>query len=355
LEDPSHLCPVKAIKHRKTVQAQPLQSECIKNNFQNNFKDLVDVVPELGVKQPGVKIKLEDEVSSPQNDTIEDIEQVLKDIGNDIHLEALNIQGVELIKSGNTREGIDMLSDVASEGNASAFFHLGNAYENGIGVAKDLVTASKFYSIASSLGNAEASYNLAVFHLQGIGGLEQSEEKAVELLTKSAEKGLKEACEALGLPVVEKEAITEEDSLFGVKHGCEDFLGKGLDGYLDPLFNLAASMESGITSVPRDSLFSLELYRMAADRGHVEARRAFHRLYSKLFEGLYENGDSGGDQKAEFNLKHVASSPSLLYAGESKVYKIADRKYSSCQDLGRLERRESQDSGVEDQRVVCVN
>lgn len=349
IEQTSLLCPVKAIKEVSTVRAQPLESYSVRNVVPDKFKNLVvDEVPELDEKLTKEN-KLEDK------DTVEKVEHSLREIENAISLEILNALGVERLKTGNKKQGMDLLRQAARKGNAKAFFHLGNAYEKGVGVAKNLCSAAKFYKIATSLGSDEASFNLAVFHLQGIGGVEVSEEKAVDLLTKAAENGLEEACLALGLPLVEKETKLEENIS---EIGCEDVqevLNDGIEGFLDPIFNLAASMESGYTAVPQDFLYSLELYRMAADGGHQEARQAFLRLYSQLFGDPTEHFDAGGaEDKRE--LKHVASSPGLLYASD-KLYSVLDRKTVSCEDFGRLVRRESQeDSGVdEDQRVVLVN
>ena len=64
-----------------------------------------------------------------------------------------------------------------------------------------------YYELSSASGNSEAQFNLAIFHLEGRGGLKQSAEKGRELLEKAAAGGAQAARAALGLDE-EKEVWT---------------------------------------------------------------------------------------------------------------------------------------------------
>ena len=57
----------------------------------------------------------------------------------------------------------------AEQGDASAQFNLGLAYEDGLGVAKDQVEAAKWYRKAAEQGHAKAQFNLGVAYDNGRG------------------------------------------------------------------------------------------------------------------------------------------------------------------------------------------
>ena len=63
----------------------------------------------------------------------------------------------------------DDLRKAAEQGLASAQNNLGVAYDNGEGVAKDLVEAVKWYGKAAEQGNAKAQFNLGVAYYKGEG------------------------------------------------------------------------------------------------------------------------------------------------------------------------------------------
>jgi TPR repeat protein len=98
----------------------------------------------------------------------------------------------------------------AAAGDAYAQLNLGAAYDNGIGVKRDLDKALYWYQQAAEQGVAEAQYNLA--HL--LVAEELSATVAAEWMLKAAEQGLSDAeylmgviyAEGIGVEVNDQEA-----------------------------------------------------------------------------------------------------------------------------------------------------
>src|SRR5512142_2642823 len=77
-----------------------------------------------------------------------------------------------------TREAIAEIRSKAEAGNAQAQVVLGQAYEEGNGVAKNEVTAAKWYRKAAEQGNAEGQNNLGIMYRMG-SGVDQDKAEAV--------------------------------------------------------------------------------------------------------------------------------------------------------------------------------
>ena len=50
--------------------------------------------------------------------------------------------------------------------------------------------AASYYRMAADVGHAQAIFNLGLMTLRGEGGLVKDSEKAIELLTRAAQRGL---------------------------------------------------------------------------------------------------------------------------------------------------------------------
>lgn len=81
-----------------------------------------------------------------------------------------------------------------------------------MGVKKNMKTARKLYEMASELGHAKASYNLGVFHAQGLGGFQKNRLEAKQKFEQAAALGNSDAIEALRLllPVPKKLPVIDE-------------------------------------------------------------------------------------------------------------------------------------------------
>lgn len=103
------------------------------------------------------------------------------------------------------------LTEQARQGDAWAQLNLGAAYDNGIGVVRDVDKALFWYQKAAEQGLAEAQFNLA--HL--LVSEELSSVAAAEWMRKAAEQGMLDAqylmgvilAEGIGVPVDDAEAV----------------------------------------------------------------------------------------------------------------------------------------------------
>jgi TPR repeat protein len=86
---------------------------------------------------------------------------------------------------------------LAEQGDASAQFYLGIAYDQGLGVAQDYNTAVKWYTLAAEQGYADAQYNLGNMYSKGLR-VEHDYKTAIKWYTLSAEQGHTKAQLMLG-------------------------------------------------------------------------------------------------------------------------------------------------------------
>jgi TPR repeat protein len=104
---------------------------------------------------------------------------------------------VALLEANKPQEGLLCLSK-SSTGCAKACFNLGVAYETGkydlpINGQPQYLKAFEYYEMAAKMGHKLAIYNLALFYLQGKGGVVVDENKAQSLLIEAAQLGVKQA------------------------------------------------------------------------------------------------------------------------------------------------------------------
>ena len=107
------------------------------------------------------------------------------------------------------REGLGVYEDLdyavswhryAAEANyPRAMTNLAYLYSIGKGVDKDLEISARWYKRAADLNSASGIYAVAVYNLNGTGGLQENEQEGVRLLMKSAQLGHKRSMYAIGV------------------------------------------------------------------------------------------------------------------------------------------------------------
>jgi len=271
-------CPLVAIKNQKTAHAQPFEpiENKIKENYEPckencdqfvEFDELVDCEKELS-RSPSVT---SDYSSHKSDECCRDYlqfskeEQQLITLQESIPLAVESVLAIQKIKKGDI-SGINRLMRTAESGCSNAMFYLGQVYEHGILVTKNLEEAANHYKEASEAGHLEAKFNLGVFYLRGYGGCECSEETGLELIKEAAEQGLSEAIAALG------KRDTKVESQVTALDVCE----------VEQLFNMGRMMEEHELNDSEDEIFALEFYRVAAQNGHSEARERYLKLVKHL-------------------------------------------------------------------------
>jgi TPR repeat protein len=120
--------------------------------------------------------------------------------------------GIESAMTGHYNDAFTHFKLSTSHNHPGGVFNLALCYEQGVGVKRNMKTARKLYEVASGLGHAKASYNLGVFHAQGLGGAHKSFNQAKKYFEQAAEMGNSDAIEALRLllPPSKRLPIIEE-------------------------------------------------------------------------------------------------------------------------------------------------
>eukprot|EP00092_Neocalanus_flemingeri_P007832 GFUD01008453.1.p1 GENE.GFUD01008453.1~~GFUD01008453.1.p1 ORF type:complete len:435 (-),score=102.87 GFUD01008453.1:232-1536(-) len=263
-------CPVLAVKHQKTALAQPLEHKrkeksepckecCAKLSIEELFVSDKNACEEPSSTSDYSSHKSDSSSSSFLKFSNE--EQSFLSLHDSIPQAVDAVVAIQLVKNGDIK-GIHQLTQSASLGCSISQFYLGQAYEQGHMVNRDMKEAARYYKEAADGGHVEAKYNLGVFYLRGDGGCEFSEEKGIKLVQEAAKEGLGEAVAALD--------ISEG------KDKCEV---KAVDmKEIEQLFNMGRVMEENQLNDVEDQIFALELYRVAALNGHKLAEKKYLNL-----------------------------------------------------------------------------
>ena len=168
------------------------------------------------------------------------------------------------------------------------FIFQGVIYEQGHGRRRNVLKAMQCYKAAAKLNHPAAMYNLAVIYENGSNGNEPDLLKAESLLKAAAKLGLPEA-----VALFEKFPLTQEKSVrctMCLENGwSEDLPVKIEQEPVKPesaqdLLTLARAYQFGISGMPIDKTFALELFRMAS-QSLEEARLGYLALYAEFQQG----------------------------------------------------------------------
>lgn len=148
-------------------------------------------------------------------------------------------EALRLIESGSP-EAVKALTAAANQGSPAAQYHLGQLLSRGEnGVARNEVEARRWFERSALAGHAPAMHNLAMFHIEGVGG-PANPQLGVQWFRKAAEAGL-----------------------------------------VDSQYNLARLLEQG-QGVPRDPAEAYKWYVIAAASGDEEAKASAEALGASL-------------------------------------------------------------------------
>ena len=110
---------------------------------------------------------------------------------------------------------IDRVREIANEGSVEAAFLMGSAYDEGLGVPVDSVTAIAWFLKAGEQGHVLSQHNLGNAYFAG-RGVPQNDSLAAAWWRKAAEKGDAIAQYRLGFMYQEGRGVPQSDSLAAV-------------------------------------------------------------------------------------------------------------------------------------------
>ncbi|MEE9347309.1 MAG: peptidoglycan-binding protein [Robiginitomaculum sp.] len=102
-------------------------------------------------------------------------------------------KGLTLLQNGQEQEAAKYIRLAANQGQPAAQYYLGNLYENGQGVSADAEQARKLTQSAAQSGHRIAMYDLALYYIEGKGGVAPDMAIAAQWFSKAAEFGMTDA------------------------------------------------------------------------------------------------------------------------------------------------------------------
>ena len=180
----------------------------------------------------------------------------------------------------NPKLAFDWRIKAANRGNINAQLKVGRMYQEGVGVAKDIDQAIHWFERAAAEGNAEAQFLLGKLYHYG-GDVEVDRAAARSWFEKAAQQGYEGA--VLLLNMIESIGYQIDE---GWHNRLPELRTLAADGDLEAEYQLAQRYERGVGGVKKDAGTALDLYRRAANRGHLMAMKALVQIYSTGLDGV---------------------------------------------------------------------
>ncbi len=223
---------------------------------------------------------------------------------------------------GKSRDGLDFieawcLRELAEQGDVTAQYKLGTAYEYGSCVPIDNEKAVFWYRKAAEQGNSSAQYSLGRMFDYGCGVPEDKQEaaiwyrvpedksEAIFWLQKAAEQGVALAQNNLGIRYLNGDGVPQEMSQAAIW-----FRKAAEQGLATAQYNLGARYLNG-EGVPQDKSEAVSWFQKSADQGFAAAQFRLGKMYD---DGIivpenkteaanwYRKAAKQGDREAQNNL-----------------------------------------------------
>ena len=160
----------------------------------------------------------------------------------------------------------------AEQGNSSAQYSLGRMFDYGCGVPEDKQEAAIWYRKAAEQGDGNAQNDLGILLLYG-EGVPEDKSEAIFWFRKASEQGLKEAQYNLGVRYLFGEGVSEDKS-----EAFTLFQKAAAQGFASAQFRLGKMYDDGCV-VPENKTEAANWYRKAAKQGDKEAQNNLGVLF----------------------------------------------------------------------------
>ena len=147
---------------------------------------------------------------------------------------------------------------------AAAMTLIGEIYHDGAAVGKDDLEASRWFRLASNLGDPQAAYELGVLLLEGANGVPKDRAAAKELFERAAAKNHAGALYNLGVMALDSSEGRKPD----YAAAAQDFLKSANAGDDNGAYSYGVMLREG-KGVPQDVAEGARWLKRAADGGIV--------------------------------------------------------------------------------------
>lgn len=176
--------------------------------------------------------------------------------------------------NGFAHKALSALTQAAGQGNPVAEGKLGLLYMKGLGVGQDYAQALQWYRASAAQGDSESQRLLGVMYEFG-RGVPLDKSQALEWLQKSADQGNQFSQLAIGNMYRDGEGVPR-DYATSLK-----WLQKSADqGSAEAMANLGYMYQSGY-GVPKDYAHAVKLYQMSAAEGGLWGQRLLGQMYEQ--------------------------------------------------------------------------
>ncbi len=209
---------------------------------------------------------------SPAVSALDDAMAKLQAVTDDSIGQAHNYLGVKQAQEGHLKKAVQHFTEGSKVGFSKATFNLAVCYEQGRGVDQELEKAADLYLKAAKEGHPQANYNLGVFHLKGIGGVEQDITIAMKCIHSAAAAGIKQANSYLGIHYLNSTSDRDQEK-------AASFLKKAVEKQdMEAQYHLGLCYEHG-WGVPMNTAMAASLYHKAAQSSHPVALHSLARFH----------------------------------------------------------------------------
>jgi TPR repeat protein len=173
----------------------------------------------------------------------------------------------------------------ANAGDANSQYLVAFAYQNGVGVPKDLAQAAKWYRKAAEAGNRRSMEILGTLYERGLGGLPKDDVQAVNWYRKAAEAGDAFGMNSLGSTYEHGQGGLPKDDAQAV----EWFRKAAEFGDASGMRNLGIMYAAGRGGLAKDDVQALSWFRKAAEAGDASGMRMLGIMYLTGQGGLTQD------------------------------------------------------------------
>jgi len=228
--------------------------------------------------------------------------------------DALYDSGLRLRSEGNDAEAARRFLQAAERGHGPAAYELGEAYNAGRGVDKDLTAGAKWINAAAARGEPRAQYAVGAAFYNG-AGVDQDYLRAAEYLGKAAEQGHPDAQFLLGECYANGRGVTKNLSW------AARWYGKAAEqGHPDGAFSFGVVQAAGL-GLPTNTTAGYAWLDIASDLGHRQAADVRAAIANKMSPAELEAGKRRArafePQKDTGSEAEFADKPTVMYVQHS--------------------------------------
>ena len=257
---------------------------------------------------------------------------------------------VALVSCQNAPD-VNGLRSLATEGDATAQFDLGDRYFTGEGVSQDNTEAIRWFRLAADQGHARAQASVGFMYATG-EGVPQDDGEAARWYRLAADRGYAAARYSLGNMYRNARGVPQDDG-----EAVRWFRLAADQGHASAQYNLSGMYLNG-RGVPQDDGEAARWHHLAADQGHAGAQFRLGLMYADGRGILRDDGEAARWFRLAADQGHAGGQYTLglMYVagrGVPKDYVAAHKWANLAAAQGHEDARELRDT-LADELTECT-